>query len=261
MRQHINEAKQAIAELKSTVKSIATAQIILDTMACFMIALFVFVLTTIKWYWAAVPAVIYSLIHVPSVLKAAKLRNIEKQVPMLEEQLRTAADNTNKDSQIVEDLCEDVVKMVRQVTTGEFIKFGKISTRLITLIVLSFLIIFASATDVRLVNAKELMQKTKQIAFQYYEINQSMLSFVENETEEIYGNRSLAELGYEQMKMQITPIESDIDVGKTSESRPEAGRAMTSVSEQITPEEAYQENIPKDYQKIVKEYFNQITTT
>ena len=252
--------KAAIKELKGTVRTIALTQAMLDSFVVFLLFFFVFIMIQISWYWALVPFVLYAIVHSVLSMRAAKLLRIEEKIPGLSEALRTANDNADKDNPVVNELFEDVLLKMKHVRNAEFISFGKIGQRLMTLIVLSFMIIFVSAVDVHFMSYKDMYSKVKQFTpFSGYYVNESQLFYIENETANIYGNRSLAELGYEMLNVQVEPAYTDIDISKIQEAKKQDFRSVEANDIRATTDASYQENIPKGYTKIVQNYFRQIT--
>ena len=69
----------------------------------------------------------------------------------------------------------------------------------------------------------------------------------------------IAELGDEQLQLELNPIKSDADISKTKE--PEHRKFRSTIPTEIaaSTDASYEESIPKGYQKIVKSYFREIT--
>jgi len=250
----------ALNELKGTVRTIAITQSLMDSFVVFVLFFLVFILISVQWYWALVPFGFYLLIHLITTFKAVNLKNIEERVPLLYEQLRTVNDTVNLENEVVEELRQDVIKNLRHVRNSYFIRFGKLTTRLLTLVVCSFLIIFASAADVQFFDAKDvwhdLITPKQDIPFL---INESLLELNGTDgLEDIYGNASIAELGYEQLNLQINPVESEIDISdvRPPDEQDFKSYAPPEVGEAVQGGVTYEESaVVKNNLKIVKNYF------
>ncbi len=255
---------RALNEVRSAIKQITIFTSLLDTLIVFLISVLVFILISLPWWYGLVIAAVYGVIHTHRAVKhRSNLSYVEEKVPELEERLITVADTVDKENQIVESLQQDVLRGMRAIKTSYFLSFGRLTRELITLAVVSILIITASAHDVQFIDFEQTLRELGELgaATGEYELSGEELSFVENISEDIYGNKSIAELGNDELQLQLTPLLTDIDIGtaKPPKSRefhsvlPEEIRASTDVS--------FQESIPKGYQRIVKSYFSEIAKT
>jgi len=249
----------ALDELKGTVSTIAITQSLLDAFVVFSIALLILILSGFKWYWALIPFGAYLIIHTFTTARAVNLLNIEKRVPALYEQLRTANDSVNMDNEVVDALRFDVLRALRDVRNSYFIRFGKLTSRIMTLVLTSFLIIFASSMNVVLVDVPAIVKiASNPTRPPLYDINNSLLIFNESTDQGIYGEASLAELGYEELNLQINPVEAGIDISQVSS--PEEHNFQSYVpSGDIQAQQSginYEESsVVKNNLKIVKNYF------
>jgi len=253
---------KALGELKRALIEINALTWILDTLVVFLVFELIFFLLTLPWYYAFVPAGIYVLFHAYRGRKNLTYHYVEEKVPELKEQLITAADNLDKEYEIVESLNKDVLKNMKKTMTSYFFSFGKLTRELLLLFVVSFLIIGASAYNVRFLDTHEAIEEIKNYkAFQDYDVNEVLLEYEEGDptADDIYGEKSIAELGNEQLMLELNPILSDADISKTKE--PEHRKFRSTVPTEIaaSTDASYEESIPKGYQKIVKSYFREIT--
>lgn len=255
----------ALAEVRSAVTQITLFTTLLDTLVVFLICTLALILVVLPWWYALVPTVIYGVLHVVrTVKKHQNLAYVEEKVPELEEQLITVADNTDKENAIVESLQQDVLRGMRAIKTSYFLSFGRLVRELITLAVVSILIITASAHHIAFLDFRETLKDLQNLGKGPqgpYELTGEGLEFVENLSEDIYGNKSIAELGNDELQLQLTPVLSDIDIGRTKP--PQSREFSSSLPEEIkaTTDVSFQESIPKGYQRIVKSYFREIAKT
>jgi hypothetical protein len=255
----------ALQEVRSAVMQITLFTCLMDTLIVFLLSTLVFILIALPWWYALVPMIAYGSIHTwRNVKKRQNMSYVEGKVPELSEQLTTVADNTDKDNAIVNSLQEDVLRGMRAIKTSYFLSFGRLTRELITLAVTSVLIITAAAHGVHFIDFNDLVKDLGNLAKGPngpYELSGEGLEFLENMSEDIYGNKTLEELGNKDLKLQLTPILSDIDIGRT---KPPESREFTSTLPReikATTDVSFQESIPKGYQRIVKSYFSEIAKT
>lgn len=230
----------------------------MDSLVVLLIFVLLFRLIKVFWPYAFIPFGLYLLVHVWSGMKRTTLEHIENKVPSLKEKLRTAADNMDKDNEITRSLAEDVVKAMKEIKSSYFIKFGSLTSRVLMLIITSFILIFASAQNVFFVDAGDIFSKVRS-GQGGYEILEDLLGYQENKSlESIMGNKSIAELGYEKIDLKIDPVESDVDISKIRDPEDKAFKSSSAREIGGSQDESYEEKYSKNYQKIVQNYFKEI---
>jgi membrane protein implicated in regulation of membrane protease activity len=254
----------ALREVRSAVLQITLFTCLLDVLVVFLLAALVLILVTLPWWYGAVLAALYGVAHTyRTVRKHQNLAYVEEKAPELEEQLITVADTVDKENPIVESLQQDVIRGMRAIKTSSFLSFGRLARELITLAVVSVLIITAAAHNIRFLDFRETLRDLGKLTEPAgaYELTGEGLEFVENLSEDIYGNKTIAELGNEELQLQLTPMLTDIDIGKTKP--PESREFTSTLPKEIkaTTDVSFQESIPKGYQRIVKSYFSEIAKT
>ncbi len=254
----------ALKELRGAVTQITLFNALLDTLVVFLICALVLILITLPWWYALFPALIYGGIHTfRNIKKRQNLAYVEEKVPELEEQLITVADTTEKDNPIVLSLQQDVLKGMRSIKTSYFLSFSRLTRELITLAIVSILIITVSAHGVKFLDFRDVLKDLGDLGkgAGEYELTGEGLEFIENMSEDIYGNKSIEELGNDELQLQLSPVLSDIDISKVSP--PESREFKSSMPQEIqaTTDVSFQESIPKGYQRIVKSYFREIAKT
>lgn len=268
IRPDIPKSKQivfALRELKRAVLEIVFCTCWLDCLIVLMLSILVLKLVSLDWYWAFIPAVIYAVLHSFSRLrKASDFGYIEEKVPELKERIRTVADNLGQENNIIlQELNEEVLDGLHLIRTSYFFSFSRLTRELLVLTILAFLITGVSAYGVKFIDFHGVIKDVGDLKlFQgEYDINEELLQYEENMSEDIYGDKSIAELGNELLNLQINPSMSDVDISKIRE--PESRKFRSSVPVEISAQtdSSFEDSIPKDYQKIVKNYFKDITAT
>lgn len=254
----------ALKEVRTAVLQITLFSSLLDALVVFLISCLVLILISLPWWYALPIALAYGSIHTQRNIKRnTNMAYVEEKAPELQEQLTTVADNTDKENVIVQELQQDVLKLMRTIKTSSFLSFGRLTRELITLAVTSVLIITAAAHGIHFLDIKDTLKDLAALGKTpgAYELSGEGLEFVENFSEDIYGNKTLAELGSQELQLELTPMLTDIDIGKTKP--PESRQFTSTLPEEIkaTTDVSFQESIPKGYQRIVKSYFSEIAKT
>ena len=251
----------ALQEIKSASYQMTFFNCIMDSLAVFMVSVLVVTLISLEWFYAFIPLTFYAFMHTYRAITGMTYKKIEKLVPDLNEQLRTAADNVDKENEIVAAFHKDVLLALHKVRSSYFLNFGRLTRELLFMAVISFLIIGTSAYQVKFLSLADLAAKAKSIykPLPVYELSPEELVFEENKTDDIYGNKSVAELGREELNLQINPVLSDVNIGKVKDPEKKEFRDVPPREISATTDTTYSETIPKGYQKIVKNYFKQIS--
>lgn len=252
---------KALSEVRTAVVQIMLFNSFMDTLVMFLLLYLGSVLLSLPIGYALVATIVYAVIHTRGNLKEASFKSIEKKFPALKEQLITAADNYKDQNEIVNSLCEDVIEKMRDIKTSSFLDFGKLTRELSVMAVISFVIIGASAFNVKFLDIGDTIKELRDFKpFQEYDLNEELLAYEESQNlSEILGERSITELGQRQLDLEINPIKSDVDIGKVNDPTNRRFREVPASEIRAASQGAYEEDIPKEYQKIVKTYFSEIT--
>lgn len=255
---------QALRELKNTVMEVTVSTCWLDCLIVFMLCMLVLKLVSVGWYWSFIPMIVYSLFHVRRNLrKASSFAYIEEKVPELKEKISTVADNLSRDNPVIAELNHDVLAGMHLIRTSYFFSFSRLTRELLTLVILAFLVTGVSAYGVKFVDFNKVVDEIGDLrVFKgQYDVNEELLEYEENLSEDIYGNKSVAILGNEELKLQINPVLSDVDISKIEDPRERTFRSSVPKEISAQTDASFEDSIPKDYQKIVKNYFKDITKT
>lgn len=258
----MKKIEQALLELRNIMRQISICNSLIQSYILFFILVLAFMLVSIRWYVAAAPFAVYLALHLILSKKALSYKYAEERAPLLKEQLRTAADNIHKENEIVESLNQEVLKRMKEIRTSYFFSFGKLTRQLITLTLLSFAIISVSAYDVQLLDARDVAKLVPLGELGEFVLSEELPPLgEENETADIYGNKSVAELGTKELTLEINPVMSEIDLRKVKD--PEKKEFQDDIPREIagTTDASYEEQIPKGYQQVVKNYYKEISKT
>src|SRR3989338_662310 len=252
----------ALREVGTALWQLTVFGAIMDSLVVFSISFLVLTLLAFPWYTSFLTLIIYGGIHTYRSITGLKFSVVESKVPSLKERLTTVADNLDKENEIMLSLNEEVLSLMRDIKTSYFLSFGRLTRELAVMAVLSFLIIGTSAYNVRIYDytkAVDAITTTVQ-SFKEYQINPAQLIMKQqNESADIFGNKTMEALGTKELNLQINPTMSDVDITKQRPSKKQEFREVPPTEISATADKSFGESIPKGYQKIVQSYFKEIT--
>lgn len=255
---------KALREARNSILQIVLFNSVVDSLVVFTLLLLGTTLLTLPIGYALLPALVYAVIHTWGNVREVSFKKIEEKFPDLKEQLITIADNwQEKNNPVVEQLSQDVLEKMRSVETSAFLDFGKLTRELCVMAVISFIIIGSSAFNVSFLDLRETLKEVRDFdPFQEYEVNEELLEYEESTNlSEILGEKSITELGQQQLDLELNPLKSDVDIGKVNDPEDRRFREVPPSEIKATSGASYEEDIPKEYQRIVKTYFKEITRT
>jgi hypothetical protein len=252
---------QALREAKRSILQIVLFNSFIDTLVVYILLLLGCTVLTLPGWYALVPAAVYAVVHTYGNVKDVNFSKIEEKFPSLNEQLITVADNVKEQNEIIESLNQEVLQKMREIRTSSFINFGKLVRELSVMAVVSFIIIGTAAFNVQFLDFKQTIKEIREFKpFQEYDINQELLEFEESQNlSEILGDKSVTELGQQQLDLELNPLLSDVDIGKVKPPEERRFREVPPPEIKATSDVSFEEEIPKEYQRIVKTYFKEIT--
>lgn len=256
----------AIREIHATLRSINLLTCLLDSLLVFLLSIILLLLISLPWSWALIPFGAYFLFHFKNLQRQVNLTLVEEKTPTLQEELRTSADNLDKDNEIVNALHEEVLAKMRNIRVSDFIDFRKVSRRLLVITLLSFLILLFAAFNVSFLDVNDLVNNFQdQNRRSPYEDE----SYPEEENRagaggSIFGEESIAELGSEELQLQFNPVATELDLSQVDKPKdvefnrnPFTGELAASTDRSFeTDSQFVQEN-----KEVVQLYFQGIATT
>jgi len=258
----------AIREIHNTLRSINLLTSFLDSLLVFLLAVITLLLISLQWYWALIPFIGYFIFHYIHLQKKVNLVLVEEKTPSLQEELRTSADNLDKDNEIVNALHEEVLAKMRNIRVSDFIDFRRVSRRLMIITLLSFLVLLFAAFNVSFLDVNDLVNNLQNQDSSRSPYNDE--SFPEEENREgagasIFGEESIAELGKEELALQFNPVATELDLNQVNDPKelqfnrnPYTGELVeASIDRSFETDPGY----VKENKDVVQRYFQGIATT
>lgn len=252
----------ALKELKSALVQIRFSQACIDSILVFAGVYLLCILINAPPLFAAIPAVLFFVYSMSHRVANVHARDVEDRVPVLQDQLSTVADNMYRDNEIIRDLQRDVLSLLKHVRVSYFIDFKKIYRDIWVIGIVCFLILVAGAWNVQFFDykslAKEIGDVTSGLGGSAFDGSGGGAGGLDNFTD-IFGNETLAELGPNELDLEINPILSEINIEDIQDVKEREFEESVFPTEIIaTTDSSFDENIPKEHREIVREYFNKI---
>jgi hypothetical protein len=248
---------RAMKEVRRTLNQIFLFEVLLNGLLVFLIFYLLFLMVNFRPSFALFPALVYFIVAAYLRLNVNKARVVEGKHAALREKLRTAADYMGKENPLVEELEGDVLREMRNVGISQFVNARGLSYRILIITILSFGIIFSSTLDIHFIDLDDLNlfrggDPNRQPSKGAGDFDAVRLK----SDDAIYGNEDVAQLGSEELNIRIKPVDFKVSV------KEEGDLDIGTFDNAIFPKDAYlkegeeaKENIAKEDQEIVKNYF------
>jgi len=250
---------KVIKEINRTLNFLIFFESLLNSVVFFLIVYFLLSLVNLYPISAIIPAIVYFISRMYFNMRIDKNKSVESKYEPLKEKLRTAVDNYTEDNPVVNELQEDVVNDLKKVGLSSFINAKQVSFKILSVVFLSFIILFATASNLYIVDLNKFLSGIPDAIKQANAKKASSSQLGEiNESDDIYGKSKLAVLGDNKIDIKIMPVSFEVSVS-------EEGDAERKQFDEIFPSEAgieqsssYEEDIPEEQQELVKSYFNKL---
>ncbi|MBI1936354.1 hypothetical protein HYS31_08025 [Candidatus Woesearchaeota archaeon] len=246
-----------VREINRTLNELILFDNLVNTTLVFLA--FYLILSVLDFHpmYALIPALAYLGFYSYISFKSYKPSIVESKYAPLREKLRTAADNVGIENPIVEELTYEVTREMKNVGLSMFINPKTLSYKIFAVMVLSFLIIFATTFNLKLL---EFARHRIPDIFETRNLR-GVGNFVAtqlNTSGDIYGDEDVAKLGDKELNIRLKPVDFKVNVK-------EEGDTQKQKFETVFPQElivketvAYEENIPQEQQELVKNYFRRL---
>lgn len=247
-----------LKDINFTLDQIFIFNSMLDSLLLFL-AIYLF-LSLFNFYPSAalVPAIAYFILSFFTDIKKNKSKVVEGQYAQLREKLRTAADNIGINNPVVEELQEEVSYEMKGVKASSFINTKKVYLKILSSIALSFVILLLGTMNIAIIDMKAVINGEDGLLNKLYPSKDSVVYAELNESDDLYGKKAVALLGSKELNIQIMPVKYDISVREEGEIDEKEFDDTFPKDVFVESASAYEEEIPKEQQELVKNYFNRL---
>lgn len=261
--------KEVLDEVNGFLNKLAVFDILLNALLIFLsgyLTLNFLVIESVDQFYAIFPAAGYVVAAAALGMKRSKVLEVEKKYPQLNERLRTAADNLDMDNEIVQNLHREIKKKLVAVEGSSFFNVKKTSIKVSTAVVLCFLIIFMNSFAIAGISVKTIFPPPR---ISHIDTDGNGEGEPDQfgggpgggsniETDQI-GISGVAQLGDEELTLSLEAEGYELNIRDVKEVKKRYYDEVFPSETDVSSAAAYEENIPKEQQEIVNNYFKQIT--
>ena len=146
---------QIIKEIKQELFKVSLFQSLINALIIFLISYIILMPFKVQWFIAFTPAVLWGIINLIYFIKKRNLEYVESLFPLINEQLRTAKDNLDKDNEITRRLHQDVMEKAKRIKTSFFINFKALNLSILIIVILTSGIFFSSYLTINKIDFNE----------------------------------------------------------------------------------------------------------
>ena len=268
------DIKKIIFEIKTTFGKISVFESFLKTCLMFLGIYFFLMLFNLFPIFAVIPALLYFFYEIRKLSKQLTINTIEEKYPALNEELRTAKDTMElEENAMLSYLRKDVVKKMKSVKVSTFFNVPVILSFFVAVIGMSFLVTYASSHnwvlidlggmiqggDELIVGAVSLLDEITKDDDKPAFIGTQQLAENKHDPNAIYGDDRIAQLGDESLDLEIDLVREKVNVRDVSQVRKKEFESnQESEAIKAISDASFQDNIPKDQQDLVRNYFNSL---
>ena len=254
--------EDVVKEIKHSLNNLVIFDTFMNSAIIFLACYLALSITGMQPLYALVPAAGFLLASLFFKLRENKILAVESAYPELREKLRTAADYANVDNPIVDELQQEAMRDMKKVEVAAFLKTSAVSYRVLTSLILSFLIIMVAVYDIKwdlnLAFKKSPDYKYGEGGKNPGDEEGDVRSAGEGTSDNIFGDETVAKLGEKDLKIALKTQSYEISLRdfKKPEKREFADLFPKEISAQSSG--SYEESIPQEQQELVKNYFKKL---
>jgi len=262
----MKQFRYAVSEINNTLNSIILFDVFLSTVILFLIIYLVLLVIGYSGLYSIIPSLIYLAVMMAIKSRENKVRTVEKKYPMLDERLRTAADNVHLENEVIDELDRELIGEIKDVETSSFLDTRKSSMKIITSITLCFIILLLASFEIQPIKFDPVVHRI---------IRGLDISGKSNESSnlamggpvgagdvslegEIFGQSAPVKFSRREEKIQIGTTGYEVNVRNIRDARPQEFQEQFPEEIFVESAAAYEENIPKEQQELVRNYFKKL---
>lgn len=258
---------KALKEVNSTLSYLMLFEILINSALVFLASYLVLLLLGIQPFHALEITFFYFGVNFYLKIRQRKVLEVEKRYDFLNEKLRTAEDNLYFQSPVVDDLQREIIRDLGKVESSSFFKQKNLMIKTAVILVLCFLILNVHPIQFKPININfpgikpsvsfdftgtTYFSGTRVVTTGKKQQEVQMVELSDN----IYGDASVAILGGEEMVIQLRAIEEELKMRDQEELDEDEEELFPDI--ETSSAEAFKENIPKEQQELVKNYFKSV---
>jgi len=251
---------KVLKEINFTFSNIILFNSFLNAFLIFLVLYIPLSLFNFYQVYSLVPAILYFIIFSYKGIRKKHLRDVEKKYNLLNERLRTAADNIKMENPVVDELKSDIMRDMKKVEVTSFFNQKKVSYKILLSIILCFLMVFSARFDLSF-NFKDAANNAADFIYglggnESGDGKQGLERISgSGESESVFGDAYIAQMGDEMLNMMIKQAGYEINLDDVKEPERREFEELFPDEVFIATADVYEEKIKEDQQELVKTYF------
>lgn len=248
---------EKIKEIKGVIIKIKIFYLLLDSFSLFLFLSVVALLLGFSVFYALIPAAIFGILRFREKIDVFK--ELSRRYRYFEERLPAAYDNRKENNPIIRDLSSEISARLDMVRYASFLNHRRVLIRVVISVVLSFIIVsmgFADIEPIRTsINQLQPIERVN-VTHENYPAGENIELELPVGERDIFGEAFIANIGGREVELELYQSGLGEIIRQVEEERefPWVSGASTGVEKADT----YVEDIPRKYEKIIKEYFEEL---
>lgn len=256
--------KKALREVNIVLDEVLVFDVILNSVLIFLGVYLALVLLNMNPWYALYPTLGYFIYLLYEDVTKNKYLMVEKAYAPLYERLRTAADNTEKENELVAALQMEVVAALRNVPVSSFVKTPRITAKIFASVLLCFAILLAAIYNINMGRVQwGISDKMKGIFYGSGDSGKGGGTFElaagQNVDDDIFGNETIAKIGDEALTMRIQQASFEVMASELEDPPRRDFEELFPDEITATASGSFEEDINTEHQKLVKDYFKELS--
>ncbi|MFH1400905.1 MAG: hypothetical protein ABIH41_05265 [Nanoarchaeota archaeon] len=200
-------------ELKMEIMKVSFLRAFLNAIVIFLIADIILTLFDISYWYAAAIGAAFLLINMYAYYQSTNLRTIEDKNPDVREMLRTVKDNLSFDNFMIRALHQDVLRKARSISTGNILNYKHVLMRVVAIVILCGGMVMLASVKLHVPTIHSEFRPFDFSGFSFgteepVDLTDTQLL----ETDDIYGDVSVAKLGNKELNLNMNPSSDQMDL-------------------------------------------------
>ncbi|MBN2454459.1 hypothetical protein JXB11_02840 [Candidatus Woesearchaeota archaeon] len=261
--------RDAVKEVRFSLRKLAAFEIIMNMFIVFLVFYLVLLIFGAKTLYALIPTLLYAAIFSIRRMRQSASSLVEERYSTLKEKFRTAVENQYKENPVVNELQAEVMRSLRKVEESSFFNNRETYIKSGVIVFLCFLIFFFSPISLAGIFQFDLSKiipgdgspgalLSDEEAYPGASTGGAEQAGEIFGDEEIYGKLSVAKLGEDELFVEFNPGGHEINLRDVKDVREVEFEETYPTEIAASSGEVLEENIPKEQQELVKNYFKQL---
>lgn len=215
--------KSMFNEVQYELVKIILLNVFLSTVILFLAADLLALIFNMPIWYVVVLSFVYFLAVFIFEMRKIGVKQVEQSNPELKEMLRTAKDNIEDDSLMAHALFQEVMEKMRHVSSGTFIDFKKLMTKLVAIFALAIVLVSIAFFNVNIAKFDNPLERPLSALSGFFGggSTEEIPGFnAEDAQDDVFGESRIADLGDDRLTATINPSLDQPDFNNVDPAEP-----------------------------------------